>query len=50
MGVPLVKLAMVWLVEFRLWIVIAWVTVLGIQTLSVETGTAPLLQFAAVAH
>lgn len=49
-GPPELRLAMVWFVAARLPIVIVPVTVLGMQTLSVDTGTAPVLQFFAVVH
>jgi hypothetical protein len=49
-GPPLSRLAMVWFALASVAMLIVEVTVLGIQTLSVEIGTAPLLQLPAVAH
>jgi hypothetical protein len=50
MGAPLSRLAMVWFVLARLPMVMVEVKVLAIQTLLVEVGTAPVLQFPAVVH
>ena len=49
-GAPALRLAMAWLTEARLPMVMGFVNELAMQTLSVETGTTPLLQFAAVVH
>jgi hypothetical protein len=49
-GAPALRLAMVWLAAGRLPIAIVLVNVLAIQTLSVEIGTDPALQFFAVVH
>ena len=50
MGAPSFKLLMVWLAAAKLPILIAVVNELAMQTLSVEIGTAPVLQLLAVVH
>jgi hypothetical protein len=49
-GAPVSRLLIVWLVAASVPIVIALVKELGMHTLSVETGTAPVLQLLAVVH